>query len=451
MDANTQTEGVLKDALIEALSEIAKNIKVKNVPEPDEHIDHIIQKCDTVFQCLQNRLTELYSEAYIERSNERVDLDDVSSEYQYFFDPEELKQVFDKRSYDKKCERISYIFPCFQSRDPCAPISKILRLENDESKITPVLPYLLTAYYLNLFGTQRVRANISSELSKKPGEKISRIALPSRDVCASKKMFSYDSFLPNFYAAGREVAGNKDEKVKNRSDFVRYLFTDREMSTQICHVQAYKVFIYSVITVACIEELSETNYHIDYERSWALFDAHTCALATVLSMYYETKKREPHGILMDEPCTMQSILRRAFGPAANALLEGHIVDMSDVIGTLNELAAFGMREYKGDSVRVCKICFPSQQRVEHLSEYESLAYALRLLCSPFLQSGCDYPNIEDDLLEKTRMDKNDVLNWRTKSEIKDPPHMPYVVIHARAKRSKTSGNKLENAKHEEYR
>ena len=442
MDANNQTEGVLKDALIEALSEIEDNMKAKIVPKPDEHIEHIIEKCDTVFQCLQNRLTELYSEAYIERSNESVDLDDVSNEYHYFFDPEELKQVFDKRSYDKKCERISYIFPCFQSRDPCAPISKILRLENDESKIAPVLPYLLTAYYLNLFGTQRIRASISSELSKKPGKEISRITLPSRDVCASKKMFSYDSFLPNFYAAGREVAGNKDEKVKNRSDFVRYLFTDREMSTQICNVQAYKVFIYSVITVACIEELSETNYHIDYERSWALFDAHTCPLATVLSMYYKTGKREQQESLMDEPSTMQSIFKRAFGPAANALLESRGVDMSDVIGALNEVAVFKMRENKGNSVQACNISFPSQQRVEHLSEYESLAYALRLLCRPFLQSGCDYPNIEDDLLEKTRKDnKNDVLNWRTKSEIKDPPHMPYVVIHARAKRSKTSGNK----------
>ena len=44
------------------------------------------------------------------------------------------------------------------------------------------------------------------------------------------------------------MAGNKDEKVKNRSDFVRYLFTDREMSTQICHVQAYKVFMSKTAT-----------------------------------------------------------------------------------------------------------------------------------------------------------------------------------------------------------
>ena len=448
MDANNQTEGVLKDALIEALSEIEDNMKAKIVPKPDEHIEHIIEKCDAQFQCLQNRITEMYSKEHIERLNERVDLDDISGEYHHFLGLEELKQVFDKRSYDKKCERISYIFPCFQSRDACAPISKILCLKNDESKITPVLPYLLTAYYLNLFGTQRIRNTISSELSKKPGQKISRINVPSRDVNASKKMFSYDSFLPNFYAAGREVAGNKDEKVKNRDDFVRYLFTDREMSTQICHVQVYKVFIYSVIAVACIEELSDTNYHIDYERSWNLFDAHTCALATVLSMYYKTGKREQQETLLDEECTMQSILRELFGPAANALLEGRRVNMSDVIEALNELAA-GIKEYEWDSVQACKMSFPSQERVEHLSEYESLAYALRLLCSPFLRSGCDYPDIEDDLLEKTRKDdKNDVLNLMTKYEIKDPPHMPYVVIHARTKRSKTSGNKLENAKHE---
>ena len=107
-----------------------------------------------------------------------------------------------------------------------------------------------------------------------------------------------------------------------------------------------------------------------------------------------------------------------------------------VTAELLENANGSLRKYSVGKVET------SQQRVEHLSEYESLAYALRLLCSPFLQSGCDYPNIEDGLLEKTRKDnKNDVLNWRTKSEIKDPPHMPYVVIHARAKRSKTSGNK----------
>ena len=454
MDVNTRSENVLKDALESALSEIGENMKAPTVPEPDEHIDHIVQKCNAVFQSLQNRLIRPYSEEYIQRLNEAIKLDNTAEipSHQFMIAPEELMLNFDKELYDEKKKRICYLFPLFEDRDPIAPISKALRLKNDRSKITSILPYLLTAYYLNLFGVQRIRADISKELSKKSGEKVDKFFTYSRDVCASVKMFSYDSFLPNFYESGRKTSGNKSEKVTNRSEFVRYLFTEREINPQICYVQTYKVFIYSVIAVACIEELSDTNFNVDYELAWALFDAHTCAIATVLSKYYKINEKELQGSLLDEPDTMQAILKSAFGDAANVLLESQtVVDIPSVVDILNILATSGSGEYKGNSVQACEISLPHQQKTKQLSRYEVFAYSLRLLCSPFLQYDCDYPNIEFNLLEKTRKKAEDKKEkYKSKIEIKDPPHMPFVVIHARAKKLVDETSESGEVVHEEY-
>ena len=455
MNADSKTENVLEKLLEEALSEIEKNMKAKKVPKPDEHVDHIIQKCDAVFQSLQDKLTELYSKEFIQRSNDNIEADVKDGKYSYMLELEELENDFDQSTYDQKREQISYIFPTYNSRDAKARINKILLLKDDGSKIVTILPYLLTAYYLNLFGTRRIRANISTELSKTPDEKVIKDSTYSRDVTASVKMFSYGWFLPQFYKAGRNNTLSKIEKITNKSEFVRYLLTGKKRALpQLFYVQMYKVFIYSVIAVACIEELSDTSYHVDYEKSWALFDAHTCALPSVLSGYYRrdstTEFRKSHGALLDDQYARESLFRREFVSAVDALLDGGTVDMSEVISALNVQAIACMESKKYDSIQACSLSFPGQQNFECLGEYESLAYALRLLLSPFVVNGSDCPGIENDILVRARQDtETEEAAYRVRNEPKDPPQMPYVALHAREKRPKTGGNKSENAEHKE--
>lgn len=452
MNADSKTKNVLEKLLEEALSEIEKNMKAKKVPKPDEHVDHIIQKCDAVFQSLQGKLTELYSKEFIQRSNDNIEADVKDGKYSYMLELEELENDFDQSTYDQKREQISYIFPTYNSRDAKARINKILLLKDDGSKIVTILPYLLTAYYLNLFGTRRIRANISTELSKTPDEKVIKDSTYSRDVTASVKMFSYGWFLPQFYKAGRNNTLSEIEKITNKSEFVRYLLTGKKRALpQLFYVQMYKVFIYSVIAVACIEELSDSGYHVDYEKSWALFDAHVCALPAVLSEFY-MKGTASECTLLDDEDDREAFPRRAFVSAVDALLDGGTVDMSEVISALSVQAAVWMfRESKHhDSIQACSLGFPDPQNFECLGEYESLAYALRLLLSPFVVNGSDYPGIENDILVRARQDtETEEVTHQIRNEPKDPLQIPYVSLHARAKRSKSGDDKSENAEHEE--
>ena len=156
--------------------------------------------------------------------------------------------------------------------------------------------------------------------------------------------------------------------------------------------------------------------------------------------------------LLDDEDDREAFPRRAFVSAVDALLDGGTVDMSEVISALSVQAAVWMfRESKHhDSIQACSLGFPDPQNFECLGEYESLAYALRLLLSPFVVNGSDYPGIENDILVRARQDtETEEVTHQIRNEPKDPLQIPYVSLHARAKRSKSGDDKSENAEHEE--
>lgn len=441
----------IDNALQNALNEIKQNMNLrgcgreKKVPPSDPYIEKIITDCDAVFEKLQQKLSEPFSEktyGKVARTSKKYKIDDavllagINSDY-------------DKNQYELTCEKNSYIFPKFNSRDTHAPVSKILSTSTESGRnlcILRILPYLLTAYYFNLFGTQRIRADISDILSKPADSKQKTPATYSRDVSSSLKMFSYEDFLPELYKCDR-VGKIAAKDIADRCTFIRYLFSSisSELSSRLHLIQIYKIFIYSIIATACLEASEEDSKNIDFKLSWKLFDAHTCASATALSIYarFENDANAfEKGTYVDSPIIAALIdltnredsidlMTRTFNSLINrATISCKALQQKDEskqkplnIRTPNKKSLYTSPIYE------CSLDIPSQYQIEgdippNIDTFKALVYALRFSSSPFHVYDCDYPCIAQDLV------KHDKYGF----------HLPFMVMHSRTRRKNTASN-----------
>lgn len=432
MEHNFKADNRPEKLLKQALSEIENNMKLKDLRTPmeDKHVVAIIQRCNETFKALQKQLVEPYSEEGIKRSNEDVrKLARNSKEWNFLGSPEELMQSYDASKYKMIFDQVSYAFPTFMSRDPVAPISKMLFIQNQDSTILRILPYLLTAYYFNLFGCKRIRMTVSSQNNDNYNY--------GRDLLASCKLFSYENFLPEFYKSGRKSAPNTIEKITNTTELIRSLITNTDGVGKLQYVQVYKVFIHSVIATACFEEFSGTPYKIDAKATWELFDKHTSALATVLSLHCEFEKIDKQ--LANELRDHSLFTKMLLSAMVSDLISNNKNNVLYTIQTLNEWATHMSAqnvEHLKVSFQNCNLDLPPDLYISSSEEdvYQRFAYSLRFLLNPFFLCDSAAPiHIMKHLLETDK-----------KGAVKNPPRMPYMVIHSRAKKSATSTDEAEN-------
>ncbi len=425
MNSRLQTYSVLLDA---ALKEIESNMKSNYVPVPNDYVSQIIQKCDKIFVSLQQRLIKPYSQEYIDLSNAAINDDIKSGKFNIaIFDPQDLIHTFDKKEYLKVVAQMEYIFPQFSDRDPAVSLSKILTFKDMNSAILKILPYLLTSYYFNLFGNRRIRPDVSESFAEKPDTKIIKTGTYSRDVTASCAMFSYHTFLDNFFSSGRSTHLCKIDAIKNKSDFISYLTNKENINTKLSQVQVYKTFIYSVIAVACIETLDHTNFCVDYKSSWDLFDRHTCVSPTVATLLALNKD----AVLSDKNKVTATLPTNEPDESAiyREVLQSHLNSErhSRARTTLSAEGAQHIFNVLNDIGLIIPESFDRNETNSH----QHLAYRLRFLCSPFVYYCSDYPIVLQGLLD------GDDKSF----------HMPYMTINARAKRSKQKDSK--SKKHSE--
>ena len=418
MNSRLQTSSVLLNA---ALKEIECNMKSNYVPAPNDHVSQVIQKCDKTFVSLQQRFVKPYSQEYIDSSNAAIDDDVKSGKLNIaIFDPQDLIHTFDKKEYLKVVAQMEYIFPRFSDRDPSVSLNKILTFKDTNSAILKILPYLLASYYFNLFGNRRIRPAISESFAENPDTKIIKTGTYSRDVTASCAMFSYHTFLGNFFSSGRSTHIRKIDAIKNESDLISYLTNKENINTKLSQVQVYKTFIYAVIAVACIEALDHTNFCVDYKSSWDLYDRHTCVSPTVTTLLalnndaiLSNKNKAITTLPPNEP-DESAIYREA--------LQSHL-NLQVPTALFTETASFIL-----NALNDIGLSIPEGFDCNKTNLHQYLAYYLRFLCSPFIYYYSDYPIVLQDLLG----DNNKSF------------HMPYMTINSRAKRSKQkdSGSKM---------
>ncbi len=251
---------MLKDALSEI--KVALYVKEECI-KPDPQIEHVLEQCDyffnqiaSVYYTPQNaKMRELYKEL--------ADESDFSEDDFYVPDNNDTRAA------------IQQIFPSFGS----CPLENILR--TDQLPVMEILPYLLSAYYLNLHKGKNLSAKTQEMLF--PGttnEIVVRDHNYDRNVRTYLERFSCQSFLPGFLGAKRSDKSNSIIDLKTENDVSSYLKSGP--MSQFHYVQLFKAFVYLSCTAICAKELPETfRSKIDYKKSWNLFEEHTLAFKTV--------------------------------------------------------------------------------------------------------------------------------------------------------------------------
>lgn len=247
-----------------ALSEIKDALYVKeDYIKPDPQIEHILEQCDYFF----NEIASVY---YIPQNAKMQELyKELAEESDFSEDDFYVPDNNDTRA------AIKQIFPSFES----CPLENILR--TDQPSVMKILPYLLSAYYLNLHKGKDLSAKTQEMLF--PGttnEIVIRDHNYARNVRTYLERFSCQKFLSNFSNAKRSDKSKSIRDLKTENDFSNYLKSGP--MSQFHYVQLFKAFVYLSCTAICAQELPESfRSKIDYKDSWNLFEDHTLAFKTV--------------------------------------------------------------------------------------------------------------------------------------------------------------------------
>lgn len=394
-----------------AIMQIATVMEGPTIKKPNAHIDHIIEKCDDVFGRLQYYLSYGKSKKYVDYVNASLEKP-KQGKRRYAFTCKELKNEYIDAEYVDVLKKAEMVFPYFVKFD----FGKILQIDED-LHVLEILPYLLTAFYLNSNRMRdgEVRSSIADVFKCDPGTDVSNlfVGVPYyRDVGDFCRLFSCESFLPNLFNFGRTDSKTTLGNIKDIDSFREYIKkvsipvsvdknADQVLPPQLYYSQIYKVFIYSIIASACAEEFPD-NPGIDYKVSWDLFSDHTdsFAAASMALTYKVDSLSEPNTDFLQALILCRSSLQSMGVDETYVEIVQRFLDETGTAMPLDEI----VRMFEENKITTQKM-------------YQCYTYLFRTYFSPVVYAPFRYPHIFDNLLNGNKL--------------------AYIVVQSRQKRSKT--------------
>ena len=393
-----------------AIMQIAKVMTGSTIRKPNEHIDHIVEKCNDVFGQLQYYLSYGKSKKFVEYVNTSLKTP-KQGKWRGALTRKELKNEYFDAEYSDVLKKTEIVFPFFVEFD----FGKIMQI-NEDSYVLEILPYLLTAFYLNSnrMRNREVRKSIATVFKCDPDTEVSDLFVGDayyRDVRDFCRLFSCESFLPNLFNFGRTDSKTTLGNIKDIDSFREYIKkvsmpvsveknADQVLPPQLYYSQIYKVFIYSIIASACAEEFPD-NPGIDYKASWDLFSDHTDSFtAASMALTYKVDS-------LSEPNTdfLQALI------LCRSSLQSMGVDETYVEIVQRFLAETGTAMPLDEIVRMFE-----ENEITTQKMYQCYTYLFRTYFSPVVYAPFRYPHIFDNLLNGNKL--------------------AYIVVQSRQKRSK---------------